>query len=137
MKYDNKISLDEILERIDSKYSKEEQNDYANILLDGIGYFKNEGEVDETFDPMAYLAEYFSTGEYREWLIDTFLADEDEVLITCVDGSFRCVKRYDCELGDIIDIYDIEDECVGFIRGNLDDFTESELMDAVEKELGY
>lgn len=46
------LSLDEILAKVDEKYSREEQNKIAFELVDA----------------MAYLAEYFSTGECKEWL---------------------------------------------------------------------
>lgn len=130
MKYDNNISLDEILAKVDERYTRIEQDAIAFELVDSL--MDSTDDLEEDFDAMSYLAEYFSTGEWREWLIDTFLADENEVIIHCIDGIFRCEKKYDCDLGDIIDVYDEDDDCVGFIRGNLDDFTESELMNEVE-----
>lgn len=38
-------------------------------------------------------------------------------------------------MGDIIEIYDADDDCVGFIRGNLDNFTEVKLIEDVEDEI--
>ena len=132
MKYEH-LSLDEILAKVDEKYSREEQNDIAFELVDSL--MDSTDDLEEDFDAMAYLAEYFSTGEYKEWLCDTFLSDEDEVYINCKCGDYRCVKRYNTELGDIIDIYDADDDCVGFIRGNLDNFTEEKLIEDVEDEV--
>lgn len=78
MKYEH-LSLDEILAKVDEKYSREEQNDIAFELVDSL--MDSTDDLEEDFDAMAYLAEYFSTGEYKEWLCDTFLSDEDEVYI--------------------------------------------------------
>ena len=75
MKYKN-LSLDEILAKVDAKYSRQEQNNIAFELVDSL--MDSTDDLDEDFDAMVYLAEYFSHGEYREWLCDTFLDDEDE-----------------------------------------------------------
>ena len=132
MKYEH-LSLDEILAKVDAKYSREEQNNIAFELVSGLA--DNMDDFDEDTDFVAFLAEYFSTVEYREWLCDTFLADEDKVYINCSCGDYRCEQKYDCDLGDIIDIYDVDDNCVGFIRGNLNDFTEEKLIEEIEDEM--
>ena len=75
MEYKN-LSLDEILAKVDAKYSRQEQNNIAFELVDSL--MDSTDDLDEDFDAMAYLAEYFSHGEWKEWLYDTFLDDEDE-----------------------------------------------------------
>ena len=75
MEYKN-LSLDEILAKVDAKYTRQEQNNIAFELVDSL--MDSTDDLDEDFDAIAYLAEYFSHGEYREWLCDTFLDDEDE-----------------------------------------------------------
>lgn len=132
MKYEH-LSLDEILAKVDAKYSREEQNNIAFELVDSL--MDSTDDLEEDFDAMVYLAEYFSHGEWKEWLCDTFLADEDEVYINCDCGDYRCENKWDCDLGSIIDIYDVDDNCVGFIRGNLNDFTEEKLIEEVEYEM--
>lgn len=132
----NDLSLDEILAKVNEKFTEEEQQSYAFSLVSDIyQYEDDEEELEEDFDAMAYLAEYFSHGEWKEWLCDTFLADEDEVVIDTNEGTLTCENKWDCELGSIIDIYDEDGECLGFIRGNLRDFTEEKLIEEVEDEL--
>lgn len=129
MNYNN-ASLDEILSKVDARYSREEQNNIAFELVDAL--MDSTDDLEEDFDPMCYLAEYFSTAVWREWLVETFLEDEDEVEIDCVEGTFTCAKKYDCDLGDIIDVYDEKNNCIGYIRGNLDNFTEEELINEIK-----
>lgn len=127
------LSIDTILSKIKEKYTENEMQNYAYELVSSIA--DNMDDFGEDTDFVAYLAEYFSTEEYIEWLCDTFLSDEDEVYINCKCGDYRCKQKYDCNLGDIIDIYDLEDNCVGFICGNLDKFTEEKLIEDVEGEM--
>lgn len=127
------LSIETILSKIKEKYTEKEMQNYAYELVSGLA--DNMDDFDEDTDFVAFLAEYFSTGEYKEWLYDTFLADEDEVYINCDCGNYRCVNKWDCDLGSIIDIYDVDDNCVGFIRGNLNDFTEEKLIEEVEDEM--
>lgn len=127
------LSIDTILSKIKEKYTEKEMQNYAYELVSSLA--DNMDDFDEDTDFVAYLAEYFSTGEYKEWLYDTFLADEDEVYINCDCGNYRCENKWDCDLGSIIDIYDADDNCVGFICGNLNDFTEEKLIEEVEDEL--
>lgn len=70
------LSIDTILSKIKEKYTEKEMQNYAYELVSGIA--DNIDDFDEDTDFVAYLAEYFSTGEYKEWLCDTFLDDEDE-----------------------------------------------------------
>lgn len=56
------LSLDEILAKVDEKYSSEEQNKIAFELVDALMV---KDDLEEVFDAMAYLAEYFSTGECK------------------------------------------------------------------------
>lgn len=127
------LSLDEILAKVDAKYSREEQNNIAFELVYSL--MDGTDDLEEDFDAMVFLAEFFSHGEWKEWLCDTFLADEDEVVIDTNEGTLTCANKWDCELGSLIDICNEDGECLGFIRGNLNDFTEEKLIEEVEDEL--
>lgn len=67
------LSLDEILSLVNEKYDENEQQSCAFILVNEI--YQDEIDDEEEFDAMDYLAEYFSYGEWREWLINTFLLE--------------------------------------------------------------
>lgn len=127
------LSIDEIFCKIKEKYTEQEMQYYAYNVVSGIA--ENMDDFEEDTDFVAYLAEYFTTEEYREWLCETFLDDEDEVVIETHCGTMTCKNKWDCDLGNIIDIYDEDDEWVGFICGNLYNYTEERLIADVEDEL--
>ena len=56
-------------------WSKAQMESHA--IKYSMGYRAKKGYTfwEKDFDAMAYLAEYFSHGEWKEWLCDTFLDD--------------------------------------------------------------
>ena len=54
------------------------------------------------------------------------------VKVETIDGEFLCVQSFDCSEGDLIDVYDDDDNYVGYIHGNLEYFTEDELIENIE-----
>ena len=49
-----------------------------------------------------------------------------------IDGEFLCVQSFDCSEGDLIDVYDSANHYIGYIHGNLEYFTEDELVKDIE-----
>ena len=49
-----------------------------------------------------------------------------------IDGDFLCVQSFDCSEGDLIDVYDSANHYIGYIHGNLEYFTEDELVKDIE-----
>ena len=49
-----------------------------------------------------------------------------------IDGDFLCVQSFDCSEGDLIDVYDSANHYIGYIHGNLEYFTEDELVKYIE-----
>ena len=49
-----------------------------------------------------------------------------------IDVDFLCVQSFDCSEGDLIDVYDSANHYIGYIHGNLEYFTEDELVKDIE-----
>lgn len=75
MNYHN-LTTKEVLALIDEKYSRDKQKDIALDLVADILEYNEEEMNDANYDPFVFLAEYFGTGECREWLIGTFLEED-------------------------------------------------------------
>ena len=52
--------------------------------------------------------------------------------VNTIDGDFLCVQSFDCSEGDLIDVYDSANHYIGYIHGNLEYFTEDELVKDIE-----
>ena len=57
---------------------------------------------------------------------------KNQINVNTIDGDFLCVQSFDCSEGDLIDVYDDDDNYVGYIHGNLEYFTEDELIENIE-----
>ena len=58
--------------------------------------------------------------------------EKNQINVNAIDGDFLCVQSFDCSEGDLIDIYDNDNNYVGNFHGNLEYFTEDELIEIVE-----
>ena len=58
--------------------------------------------------------------------------EKNQINVNTIDGDFLCVQSFDCSEGDLIDIYDNDNNYVGDFHGNLEYFTEDELIEIVE-----
>ena len=45
--------------------------------------------------------------------------EKNNVKVDTIDGEFLCVQCFDCFDGDLIDVYDKDNNYVGYIHGNL------------------
>lgn len=59
------------------------------------------------------------------------MEERQYVKVETIDGEFLCVQSFDCFEGDLIDVYD-DDNYIGYIHGNLEYFTEDELIENIE-----
>lgn len=55
-----------------------------------------------------------------------------QINVNTIDGDFLCVQSFDCSEGDLIDVYDSANHYIGYIHGNLEYFTEDELVKDIE-----
>ena len=58
--------------------------------------------------------------------------EKNNVKVETIDGEFLCVQSFDCSEGDLIDVYDSANHYIGYIHGNLEYFTEDELVKDIE-----
>lgn len=58
--------------------------------------------------------------------------EKNNVKVDTIDGEFLCVQSFDCSEGDLIDVYDSANHYIGYIHGNLEYFTEDELVKDIE-----
>ena len=57
---------------------------------------------------------------------------KNQINVNTIDGDFLCVQSFDCSEGDLIDVYDSGNNYIGYIHGNLEYFTEDELVKDIE-----
>lgn len=57
---------------------------------------------------------------------------KNQINVNTIDGDFLCVQSFDCSEGDLIDVYDSAKHYIGYIHGNLEYFTEDELVKYIE-----
>ncbi len=57
---------------------------------------------------------------------------KNQINVNTIDGDFLCVQSFDCSEGDLIDVYDSGNNYIGYIHGNLEYFTEDELVKYIE-----
>lgn len=57
---------------------------------------------------------------------------KNQINVNTIDGDFLCVQSFDCSEGDLIDVYDSANHYIGYIHGNLEYFTEDELIKDIE-----
>ena len=57
---------------------------------------------------------------------------KNQINVSTIDGYFLCVQSFDCSEGDLIDVYDSANHYIGYIHGNLEYFTEDELVKDIE-----
>ena len=57
---------------------------------------------------------------------------KNQINVNTSDGDFLCVQSFDCSEGDLIDVYDSGNNYIGYIHGNLEYFTEDELVKVIE-----
>lgn len=57
---------------------------------------------------------------------------KNQINVNTIDGDFLCVQSFDCSEGDLIDVYDSANHYIGYIHGNLEYFTEDELVKDIE-----
>ena len=57
---------------------------------------------------------------------------KNQINVNTIDGDFLCVQSFDCSEGDLIDVYDSGNIYIGYIHGNLEYFTEDELVKDIE-----
>ena len=57
---------------------------------------------------------------------------KNQINVNTIDGDFLCVQSFDCSEGDLIDVYDSANHYIGYIHGNLEYFTEEELVKDIE-----
>lgn len=60
------------------------------------------------------------------------MEERQYVKVETIDGEFLCVQSFDCSEGDLIDVYDDDDTYIGYIHGNLEYFTEDELIENIK-----
>ena len=58
--------------------------------------------------------------------------EKNKIKVETIDGDFLCVQSFDCSEGDLIDVYDSANHYIGYIHGNLEYFTEDELVKDIE-----
>ena len=58
--------------------------------------------------------------------------EKNQINVNTIDGDFLCVQSFDCSEGDLIDIYDNDNNYDGNFHGNLEYFTEDELVKDIE-----
>ena len=58
--------------------------------------------------------------------------EKNKIKVETIDGDFLCVQSFDCSEGDLIDVYDSTNHYIGYIHGNLEYFTEDELVKDIE-----
>ena len=58
--------------------------------------------------------------------------EKNQINVNTIDGDFLCVQSFDCSEGDLIDVYDSANHYIGYIHGNLEYFTEDELVKYIE-----
>ena len=57
---------------------------------------------------------------------------KNQINVNTIDGDFLYVQSFDCSEGDLIDVYDSANHYIGYIHGNLEYFTEDELVKDIE-----
>ena len=57
---------------------------------------------------------------------------KNQINVNTIDGDFLCVQSFYCSEGDLIDVYDSANHYIGYIHGNLEYFTEDELVKYIE-----
>ena len=57
---------------------------------------------------------------------------KNKIKVNTIDGVFLCVQSFDCSEGDLIDVYDSGNNYIGYFHGNLEYFTEDELVKDIE-----
>ena len=57
---------------------------------------------------------------------------KNQINVNTIDGDFLCAQSFDCSEGDLIDVYDSANHYIGYIHGNLEYFTEDELVKDIE-----
>ena len=57
---------------------------------------------------------------------------KNQINVNTIDGDFLCVQSFDCFEGDLVDVYDNDNNYVGYFHGNLEYFTEDELIENIE-----
>lgn len=57
---------------------------------------------------------------------------KNQINVNTIDGDFLCVQSFDCSEGDLIDVYDSGNNYIGYLHGNLEYFTEDELVKDIE-----
>ena len=57
---------------------------------------------------------------------------KNQINVNTIDGDFLCVQSFDCSEGDLIDVYDSANHYIGYIHGNLEYFTEDDLVKYIE-----
>ena len=57
---------------------------------------------------------------------------KNQINVNTIDGEFLCVQSFDCSEGDLIDVYDSANHYIGYFHGNLEYFTEGELVKDIE-----
>ena len=58
--------------------------------------------------------------------------EKNNVKVGTIDGEFLCVQCFDCFEGDLIDVYDNDNNYIGYIHGSLSYFTKDELIKEIE-----
>ena len=58
--------------------------------------------------------------------------EKNKIKVETIDGEFLCVQSFDCSEGELIDVYDSANHYIGYIHGNLEYFTEDELVKYIE-----
>ena len=58
--------------------------------------------------------------------------EKNKIKVETIDGDFLCVQSFDCSEGDLIDVYDSANHYIGYIHGNLEYFSEDELIEIIK-----
>ena len=120
------LDLDQIIDAVNENYDKADQENRAYETVADIAdeadlaRMKADGE-----SYMDYLAEYMTTGEYKEWLIDAFLDHMGifHVLITVDGKTYFAENNYITGIGHIIIVVDRDlNKLDGYIMGRLSDY---------------
>lgn len=58
--------------------------------------------------------------------------EKNNIKVNTIDGDFLCVQSFDWFEGGLIDVYDSANHYIGYFHGNLEYFTEYELIKVIE-----
>ena len=58
--------------------------------------------------------------------------EKNKIKVETIDGDFLCVQSFDTFEGGLVDVYDNDNNYVGYFHGNLEYFSEDELIEIIK-----